>query len=112
MAVVHCTKRNEAVEVTSTAVTTTGIGLDAQEHGDRMLLLLNATAACTITVVAGDAEVFGGLEDLKITFGSAGSKVVCLDTARFKFVSGENKGKILVKADSAGKATASMLIAC
>lgn len=110
--VVQCTKRNEAVDVASTSVTTAGIALEAQDHGDRMLLLLTATAACVITIPAGDAEVFGGLEDLKITFSGAGSKVVCLDTARFKFVSGENKGKILVKADAASKATASMLVAC
>lgn len=112
MAVVHCTKRNEVVDVTSTAVTTAGIGLEAQDHGDRMLLLLTATAACTVTISAGDAEVFGGLEDLSISFAAAGNKVVCLDTARFKFVSGGNKGKIVVKADVAGKATAALLVAC
>lgn len=107
-----CLKRNEAVNVEETAVTTAGIAIEAQDHGDRMVLLLTASSACTATIVAGDAEVFGGLEDLTITFSGAGSKAVCLDTARFKFVSGENKGKIVVKASAASALKATMIVGC
>ncbi len=112
MAVTHCKRRNIAVDVTTTAVTTEGIALEAQEQGDRMILLLEATSACKLTVKAGNAEVFGNLEDLTIPFDGEGSKAVCLDTARFKFVSGENKGCIVVAADAANKATATLLVGC
>jgi hypothetical protein len=112
MAVTHCKRRNEVVDVTTTDVTTTGIALEAQEQGDRMILMLTASAACTVTVKAGDAEVWGGLEDLSIPFAAAGSKAVCLDTARFKYVSGDNKGCIIVAADAAGKAKATLLVGC
>ena len=112
MAVTHCKRRNEVVDVTTTDVTTAGIALEAQEQGDRMILMLTASAACTLTVKAGDAEVWGNLEDLTITFSAAGSKAVCLDTARFKFVSGVNKGCIVVAADEASKAKATLLVGC
>lgn len=112
MSVTQCTKRNVAVDVATTPLTTTPIKIAAQDKGDRMLLLLTATAACTVTVAAGNAEVFGNLGDLAITFSAAGSKAVCLDTARYKFVSGENKGCILVKASKTETAVASMLISC
>lgn len=112
MAVTHCKRRNVAVDVVKTPVTTAGIAIEAQDHGDRMVLLLVASAACTATIAAGDGEVFGGLEDLTITFAAAGEKAVCLDTARFKFVSGNNKGKILVKASVADKLQATMIVAC
>ncbi|MBQ9113905.1 MAG: hypothetical protein IJY05_03175 [Clostridia bacterium] len=112
MAVTKCIKRNEAVDVVETAVTTEGIAIEAQDHGDRMVLLLTASAACNATIVAGDAEVWGGLEDLTIKFTAAGSKAVCLDTARFKFVSGDNKGKIVVKANAADSLKATLLIGC
>lgn len=112
MAVTHCKRRNVAVDIAQTAITTTGIALEAQEQGDRMILMVTATAACNVTVKAGDAEVFGNLEDLTIPFTGAGSKAVCLDTARFKFVSGTNKGCIVVAADVASKATATLLVGC
>lgn len=112
MAVTHCKRRNEVVDVTNTDVTTNGIALEAQEHGDRMILMLTASAACTVTVKAGDAEVWGNGEDLTITFSAAGSKAVCLDTARFKFVSGDNKGCIVVAANAAEKAKATLLVGC
>ena len=112
MAVTQCVKRNEAVDVVETAVTTAGIAIEAQDHGDRMVLLLTASAKVDATIVAGDAEVWGGLEDLTIGFAGAGSKAICLDTARFKFVSGDNKGKIVVKASEADKLKATLLIGC
>ena len=111
MAVTHCKRRNVAVDVAQTAITTTGIALEAQEQGDRMILMVTATAACNVTVKAGDAEVFGNLEDLTIPFTGAGSKAVCLDTARFKFVSGVNKGCIVVLADNSN-AKATLLVGC
>lgn len=112
MSVIECKKRNEAVDVTATAVTTTGIALSAQDHGERMILLLMATGECTVTIPAGDAEVWGGLEDLTITFTGAGNKAVCLDTARYKFVTGANKGSIVVKANEANKVSAALLVSC
>lgn len=116
MAVTHCKRRNVAVDVVKTDVTTAGIEIEAQEHGDRMILLLTAAAVtdgCTATIVAGDGEVFGGLEDLVVSFPSTGGeKAVCLDTARFKFVSGAHKGKIVVKASVADKIKATMIVAC
>ena len=112
MAVVHCKRRNEPVDVEATAITTAGIALEAQEHGDRMVLEVTATDACTVTVCAGDGEVWGGLEDLSIVFTAAGKKAVCLDTARFKFMSGNNKGCIVLKASAASKATATLFVGC
>ena len=112
MAVTHCKRRNVAVDVVKTDVTVGGIKIEAQEHGDRMALLLTASAACDATIVAGNGEVFGGLEDLKISFSGAGEKAVCLDTARFKFVSGANKGCIVVKASADSKLKATMIVAC
>ena len=112
MAVVHCKRRNEPVDVESTAITTAGVALEAQEHGDRMVLEVTATDACTVTVCAGDGEVWGGLEDLSIVFTTAGKKAVCLDMARFKFMSGDNKGCIVLKASAASKATATLFVAC
>ena len=112
MSVTHCKRRNVAVDVQKTDVTTAGIAIEAQEHGDRMVLLLTASAACTATIVAGDGDVWGNLEPLEVKFDAAGDKAVCLDTARFKFTSGENKGKIVVKADAASKLQATMIVAC
>lgn len=112
MAVVHCKRRNELVDVTSTPITVAGIALEAQEHGDRMVLEVTATDACNVTVCAGDGEVWGNLEDLVIEFKAAGKKAVCLDTARYKYVSGENKGCIVLKASVASKASATLFVGC
>lgn len=112
MAVTHCKRRNVAVDVAKTEVTTAGVAIEAQEHGDRMALLLTATGAVDATIVAGNGEVFGDLEDLKISFSGAGEKAVCLDTARFKFVSGDHKGCIVVKASDNSKLKATMIVAC
>ena len=112
MAVTKCIKRNEAVDVVETAVTTAGVAIEAQDHGDRMVLVLTASKACAATIVAGNADVFGGLEDLAITFNGAGGKAICIDTARFKFVSGENKGKIVVKASEGSAVKATLFVGC
>lgn len=50
-----------------------------------------------VTIVAGNDPVWGDLPDLKITLAKSEIKWICLDGARFKQMTGANKGRILFR---------------
>ena len=98
---------NEAM----TAVTTASlfVAVDASAgaefamsgRDDKTLLLVQnaATSAKTVTVKAGNG--IQGVND-EVLSVPAGINLIKLESGRFKFVTGDNKGKIVLKAAASG----------
>ena len=62
------------------------------DAGQKMLIILEATAAGTITVKGGDS--YSPATDLVVTFGAAGTQVLNIDTVGYQITAGEHKGEI------------------
>ena len=93
--------RNEIANVKLTALTAateTPIAFDQRD--DQTVLVLNNTgsAAVTVTIKAGNG--LQGVNDEVLTV-PAGINLIKLESGRFKNVSGEHKGTIVVKAAAA-----------
>lgn len=89
------TMRNAIATPTLTALvagTPTAIGWP--ESDEKMILVINAPAESNLTVLAGNG--IQGVANLKITCPK-GISLIKLDSGRFKNVTGENKGKIVIK---------------
>ena len=71
-----------------------GALIDFGARDNKILLLLQNTAssAGTVTVKAGNG--LGGVSDLKVDILASSFVTLALDSSRFKFVTGENKGMI------------------
>lgn len=90
----NITMRNEIVKADLVALTkNTEKAIEWSENDNKMILVINATAATTLTVKAGNG--IQGVADLTLTV-PVGVSLVKLESGRFKNVSGENKGKIVV----------------
>lgn len=88
------TMRNDIATPELTALTAnTEKAIEWSENDDKMILVVNATAETTLTVKAGNS--IQGVCDLTLTV-PVGVSLVKLESGRFKNVSGENKGKIVV----------------
>ena len=88
------TMRNEIATPTLVALVAgedTPIEFDGRD--DKMVLVINATAACKLTVKAGNG--IQGVSDLTLDVAK-GVNLLKLESGRFKNVSGENKGKIVL----------------
>lgn len=92
------TMRNEIATPTLTKLTAaTDTPIEFDESDDRMVLIINASAATTLTVKAGDH--IQGVADMTLEV-PVGISLLKLDSGRFINVSGANKNKIVV--NSAG----------
>lgn len=88
------TMRNDIATPELTALTaSTDKAIEWSENDDKMILVVNATQTTTLTVKAGNG--IQGVCDLTLDV-PVGVSLVKLESGRFKFVSGENKGKIVV----------------
>lgn len=89
------TMRNEIATVELEALTaSTDKAIEWKEGDDKMILVIVATAATTLTVKAGNG--IQGVADKVLTV-PVGTSLVKLESGRFKNVSGANKGKIVVQ---------------
>ena len=92
----NITMRNEIVKAELTALTAnTAKAIEWKENDNKMILVVqnSGSAATTLTVKAGNG--IQGAADLTLTV-PVGVNLVKLESGRFKNVSGENKGKIVV----------------
>ncbi len=86
--------RNTLVSPTLEALTAnTAKGIEWSENDMKMILVISATAATDLTIKAGDS--IQGTADEVLTVPK-GVSLVKLESGRFKNVTGENKGKIVV----------------
>lgn len=91
--------RNEIATVELTALTAKAdTAIEWKEGDDKMILVIQATAATTLTVKAGNG--IQGVADHALAV-PVGVSLVKLESGRFKNVSGDNKGKIVVNAAAA-----------
>lgn len=68
--------------------------IEFNERDDKMVLVINASAATDLTVKAGNG--LQGVCDLVLTVPK-GISLLKLESGRFKFISGEHKGKIVIR---------------
>lgn len=88
------TMRNSIATPTLEALTeSTPKALAWDENDDKMILVISAEAATDLTIKAGNG--IQGVNDHKLTVPK-GVSLVKLESGRFKNISGENKGKIVV----------------
>lgn len=93
------TMRNEIAKVEMTALTAkSDKAIEWKEGDDKMILVIQAEAATTLTVKAGNG--IQGVADHTLTV-PVGISLIKLESGRFKNVSGDNKGKIIVNAAAA-----------
>ena len=80
------------------------------ESDEKMVLVVQNTASsdATLTVKAGNG--IQGVVDLTLTVPKNAVSLVKLDSGRFKNVSGENKGKIVVVSATALKVGATAMV--
>jgi len=89
------TMRNNIATPALTALTAnTDKAIDWSENDQKMILVISASSATTLTVKAGNG--IQGVADLTLTVPE-GVSLVKLESGRFKNVSGTNKGKVVVK---------------
>lgn len=96
------TMRNEIVNVKLTALSAgvdTEVPFDQRDDQTILVLSNNGSSPVDVTIKAGNG--LQGVNDLVVSV-AAGANAIKLESGRFKFVSGEHKGKILVNAESSG----------
>ena len=88
------TMRNHiATPALQALVASTPTAIEWSENDQKTVLVINAGSATTLTVKAGNG--IQGVADLRLDVPK-GVSLVKLESGRFKNVSGENKGKIVV----------------
>lgn len=88
------TMRNELATPALTKLTAgTPVGVEFSERDDKMVLVISSDEATKLTVKAGNG--LQGVCDLTLDVPK-GISLIKLESGRFKFVSGENKGKIVI----------------
>lgn len=93
----------------STDVTSLCAAVDASDgaaftmdgHDERTLIIVqnSATSAKKVTIKAGSG--IQGAPDLEKSVAASSFTAITLDSARFKNVSGADKGKVIIKGESA-----------
>ena len=90
----NVTMRNEVATPTLTKLTAaTATPIEFNERDDKTVLVINASAATTLTIKAGNH--IQGVSDLTVDV-PVGVSLMKLESGRFINVSGDNKGKIVV----------------
>jgi hypothetical protein len=89
------TALNQAVDATD------GAEFTMSERDDKYLILIQnaSTSAKTVTILHGNG--IQGVCDLQETVAASSYVFVAIDSGRFKNVSGEDKGKVIIKGASA-----------
>lgn len=88
------TMRNEICNVTLEAlVASTPKAFEWSESDEKLILVINAEEGTTLTVKAGNG--IQGVNDITLTVPK-GVSLIKLESGRFKNVSGENKGKVVI----------------
>ena len=98
---------NEAMAAVTTASlfaavdASAGAEYAASGRDDKTLLLIQnaATSAKTVTVKAGNG--IQGVNDLSVSVPASSTTALVLDSGRYKNVSGDDRGKIIVLGESA-----------
>lgn len=91
------TMRNELATVELTALSVnTDTPIEWPENDHKMTLVINADDATKLTVLAGNS--IQGVADLVVDVPE-GISLIKLESGRFKNVTGEHKGKIVIKSD-------------
>lgn len=96
--------RNEAKELTTAVAVdaTLGAEIDYTNKSDGRILLLitnsNASAAKKATILKGNS--LQGVEDLEISIPQGKTYAICIESGKFMNVSGEYKGKVIIKGES------------
>ena len=104
------TMRNEIATPSVVSISSgTSKALEWSENDEKMVLVINneGSSSAALTVKAGNGIM--GVTDLALTVPQ-GISLVKLESSRFKNVSGENKGKIVVQANSALKIGVAALV--
>lgn len=97
--------RNEAKEVISAVAvdSTEGASVDYTNQSDGRILLMitngNASAAKKATIIKGNS--LQGVEDLEISIPAGKTYGIVIESGKFVNVSGENKGEVIIKGESA-----------
>lgn len=105
---IEVTMRNNIATPELEALTAnTDKAIEWSENDQKMILVVNATAATTLTVKAGNS--IQGVCDLTLTV-PVGVSLVKLESGRFKNVTGENKGKIVVVSPGTPKVGVAALV--
>ncbi len=96
-------KAGVPVAEAATVALTEGVAFPVQEKATQAMLCFDSTASA-FAYISGNESVFGGKE-LKI-YVPSGRSYCLLDLGHYLQVSGEDKGKVVVKCSNAGvKAT-------
>ena len=99
-------KEIETVEIEALTASTDK-SIEWKEGDDKMILVIVATEATTLTVKAGNG--IQGVSDKVLTV-PVGTSLVKLESGRFKNVSGANKGKIVVQSPKTPKVGVAALV--
>lgn len=107
LSVKELTERNNfldcgTTDALATAVNATdGAEFVMKERDDKYLILVQnaASAAKTVTLKAGDGFQAG--EDLVHSVPASSSSIISIDSGRYKKLSGEDKGKVIILGASA-----------
>ena len=92
-------ERNVPVKINTTSVTVaTAVEWDGGDHKTVLVVNNTGSSAATLTVLAGNG--LQGVSDLVVSI-PAGINLIKLESGRFLNVSGENKGKIVIKSSAA-----------
>lgn len=92
--------RNASTALPATAAVAANEGaLVTYDKDDQkiMLILENASATTTLTAVISKGNGLQGVKDLEVTVGTSSKVVAVIESGAYKNVSGDNKGKVLIK---------------
>jgi len=75
-----------------------GVTVDAAKDDQKICIhLKNALTNATHTAVITKGNGLQGVADLEVTLGYSAEKVIVVESGAYKQISGDNKGKILIK---------------
>jgi len=107
LSVKELTERNKFLDCGTTAAMATAVDATdgaefvMKERDDKYLIVVTnaASAAKTVTLKAGDGFQAG--EDLVHSVPASSFSIISIDSGRYKKLSGEDKGKVLIVGESA-----------
>lgn len=95
--------------VAFTAINTTAQALAFGTKDEKTAVVLKNQDSASVTVTFEKGDGYAATTDLSVTVPSESTCFICLDSARFKNLSGDNKGKIRLKASKASVITAAVI---
>lgn len=96
-------ERNVALELSDAlAITTEGVAIDYDNKSCGKILILIANSGegpKKATIVKGNS--LQGTEDLEVSVANSKTVAIVIESGKFENVSGENKGKVVIKGEDA-----------